>query len=512
MNPADQRAVIDFLSRPEAYGPGAEPVERIDTHGAVVFLAGDRAYKLKRAVKYSYLDYSTPEKRRDSCVAELALNRRTAPELYLAVEPVIRDEAGDLRVGGPGEAADWLVVMRRFDQDTLFDRLAERGRLDRRLILALADRIVAFHAIAEPTPGFGGRDGMRAVLQSDIENLRLGVPAAFDRPAVDAAAAECTAALERLGPLIDRRRDDGKVRRCHGDLHLRNICLIDGVPTLFDCIEFNDRIACIDVLYDLAFLLMDLDHRDLPALSNAVLNRYFDLAAEAESDLALLPLFLALRAEIRAHVGVAAAAAQPDPAKAAQQIEAARGYLVAALAYLRPTRPRLVAIGGLSGTGKSTLAYGLAPTLDRPLGARVLRTDVLRKRLAGVTPETRLPDSAYSRDMTVRVYAALYDAAAAALATGRPVIVDAVFADPAERSAVAEVAARASMPFTGLWLEAPAEVLEARIAARSGDASDATIAVLRRQLGYDLGRIDWTPIDVSGDVEASLKQARAALP
>jgi aminoglycoside phosphotransferase family enzyme/predicted kinase len=511
MDPADQHAVIDFLSRPAAYGPAAGPVERIDTHGAVVFLVGERAYKLKRAVKYSYLDYSTAEKRRQSCVAELALNRRTAPELYLSAEPVVRDAAGGLRIGGEGAAVDWLVVMRRFDEDTLFDRLAERGRLDRRLILALADRIVAFHAIAEPTPGFGGRDGMRVVLESDIENLRLGVPAAFNRPAVDAVAAECTAALDRLGLLVDRRRDAGKVRRCHGDLHLRNICLIDGVPTLFDCIEFNERIACIDVLYDLAFLLMDLDHRGLSALVNAVLNRYFDLAGEAEGDLAAIPLFLALRAEIRAHVGVAAAAAQPDPAKAAQQIEAARGYLAASLAYLRPATPRLIAIGGLSGTGKSTLAYGLAPTVGRPPGARVLRTDVLRKRLAGVAPETRLPDSAYGSDMTVRVYAALYAAAGEALAAGRPVIADAVFADPAERAAIAEVAARAGVAFTGLWLEAPPEVLEARIAARSGDASDATVAVLRRQLGYDLGRIGWTRIDVGGDAEASLKQTRAAL-
>jgi len=293
---------------------------------------------------------------------------------------------------------------------------------------------------------------------------------------------------------------------------LRNICLVDGVPTLFDCIEFNDRIACIDVLYDLAFLLMDLDHRGLSALANAVLNRYFDLAGEAEGDLAPLPLFLALRAEIRAHVGVAAAAAQPDEAKAAQQIEAARGYLVAALAYLRPATPRLIAIGGLSGTGKSTLAYGLAPTVGRPPGARVLRTDVLRKRLAGVAPETRLPDSAYGSDMTVRVYAALYAAAGEALAAGRPVIADAVFADPVERAAIAEVAARAGVPFTGLWLDAPPEVLEARVAARSGDASDATVAVLRRQLGYDIGRIDWTRVDASGDVQTSLKQMEAALP
>src|SRR5690606_6736132 len=158
--------------------------------------------------------------------------------------------------------------------------------------------------------------------------------------------------------------------------------------------------------YDLAFLLMDLDHHRLRGLSNTVLNRYFDLAGEAEGDLAMVPFCVAQRAMIRAHVGIAAAAAQGDRARAAQQIELARGYLVAAFGYLRPPEPRLVAIGGLSGTGKSTLAHGLAPELRGPVGARVLRSDVLRKRLAGVPPETRLPASAYSRESAAQVYAA----------------------------------------------------------------------------------------------------------
>lgn len=506
----DQSEVIEFLSRPETYGQ-TSPVERVETHGAVVFLTADRAYKLKRAVKYSYLDYSTVELRRRFSMAELALNRRTAPELYLAVEAVTRRAEGGLDLGGTGEPVDWLVVMKRFDEDTLFDRLAMRGALDRRMIIALTDRIVAFHRDAEATPEFGGHAAMRQVLLEDIANLQRGVPDAFNQPAVDAVAAESTAALNRLKGLVDHRRAAGKVRRCHGDLHLRNICLIADVPTLFDAIEFNDRIACIDVLYDLAFLLMDLDHHRLPVLSNAVLNRYFDLAGEAEGDLAMVPFCVAQRAMIRAHVGIAAAAAQSDHARASQQIDLARGYLVAALAYLRPAEPRLVAVGGLSGTGKSTLAHGLAPELRGPVGARVLRSDVLRKRLAGVAPETRLPASAYGRESSARVYAALCAAARDALAAGFPVIVDAVFADPAERAAVAAVAAELGVPFTGLWLEAPPELLAERIAARRGDASDATVDVLHQQLGYDLGPLDWTRIDVSGDQRTVLKRAAAAL-
>ena len=512
MGSTDQNEVIAFLSSATAYGPAAGPVERIDTHGAVVFLVGERAYKLKRAVRYSYLDYSTVERRRQACEAELTLNRRTAPQLYLAVERVTRSPDGSLVLGGAGDAVDWLVVMRRFDEETLFDRLVEQGGLDRRLVAALADRIVAFHAAAEPVGGFGGRDGMRAVLDGDVTNLRRGVPQVFNQPAVEALAHEAGAALDRLAPVLDRRRDEGKVRRCHGDLHLRNICLVDGVPTLFDCIEFNDRISCIDVLYDLAFLLMDLDHRGRGDLANAVANRYVDLAGEAEGDLAVLPLFLALRAEIRAHVAVAAAASQPDAAKAGREVEAARGYLVKALAYLRPAAPRLVAVGGLSGTGKSTLAHGLAPDLGNAPGARVLRSDMLRKRLAGVAPETRLPDAAYGHGTAERVYAALYAAVAEALSAGRTVVADAVFADPAERAAIAGVAAAVGAPFTGLWLEASPDVLAARIAARTGDASDATVEVLRRQLGYALGPLDWIRIDAGGEAQDTLTRARAALP
>lgn len=505
-----QGEIIAFLEQPAAYGPGVDRVERIDTHGAVVFLAGERAYKLKRAVRFSYLDYSTLEARRRHCEAELALNRRTAPELYLAVEPVVRTGRG-FRIGGAGEVADWLVVMRRFDQETLFDRLADRGALDRRLVLSLADRVAAFHSAAEPAPGFGGRAAVAEVLHGDVDNLLRGVPDAFGRADVDAFAAGSAAALRRIGELLDRRRDAGQVRRCHGDLHLRNICLVDGVPTLFDCIEFSDRIACIDVLYDLAFLLMDLDRRALRAEANAVLNRYFDLSGEDGLALGLLPQFLSQRAAIRAHVGVAAAAAQTKEKAARRQIEAARGYLEAALGYLRPARPRLVAIGGFSGTGKSTLAYGLAPGMEAPVGARVLRSDVIRKRLAGVGPEERLPTDAYTQSAAAQVYAELGRQAAAALAAGHAVVADAVFAKPEERQAIAAVARAAGVPFAGIWLEAPAAVLEARVAARRGDASDATVEVLRRQLGFDLGDLDWRRVDVRGDPESCLAAARAAL-
>jgi hypothetical protein len=505
MSEQDQAAVIAFLADPVSYGGDA--VARIDTHASVVFLVRDRAYKLKRAVRFSYLDYSTPELREQACRAELALNRRTAAELYEEVCPILRAADGRLTLGGSGTAIDWVVVMRRFDQETLFDRMAVRGQLSRALMLDLAEQIARFHAAAEIDVESGGAVGMAATTASDTRNLRAAVPATFDATDVEALIAGTQAELTRLAPLLEARRRAGRVRRCHGDLHLRNICLVAGRPTLFDGVEFNRLISNIDVLYDLAFLLMDLHARGLDALGNEVFNRYFDLQDESDG-LAALPLFLAIRAAVRAHVGAAAAGQQTKADAQARMREEARRYLAHAAGLLKPRPARLLAIGGLSGTGKSTVAYGLAPELGGVPGARVLRSDVIRKRLFGAALTDRLPPSAYSAEMGQRVFQRMREEAAAALAGGRSVVTDAVYARRVERDAIAAVAAKAGVPFVGLWLDAPAEALAARIASRRGDASDATTAVLQQQLAYDLGTIDWHRIDASGPSGAVIDAAR----
>ena len=505
MSEQDQAAVIAFLADPASHGGAA--VVRIDTHASIVFLAGERAYKLKRAVRFSYLDYSTPTLRERACRAELALNRRTAPELYEEVCPIARAPDGRLALGGPGTAVDWVVVMRRFDQDTLFDRMADRGQLSSTLMFDLAAQIARFHAAAEIDQESGGAAGMAATTASDARNLRAAAPATLDTADVEALIAATQEALARVAPLLEARRRAGKVRHCHGDLHLRNICLVAGHPTLFDGVEFNPLISNIDVLYDLAFLLMDLHVRGLDFLGNAVFNRYLDLQDESNG-LAALPLFLSVRAAVRAHVSAAAVQQQAQADAQARTREQARRYLAHASDLLKPRPPRLFAIGGLSGTGKSTVAYGLAPELGGVPGARVLRSDVMRKRLFGAALTDRLPSSAYSGEVGQRVFQRIREEAAAALAAGRSVVTDAVYARPAERDALAAVAARARVPFVGLWLEAPAETLAARIAARCGDASDATAAVLRQQLSYDLGHIDWHRIDAGGPAHAVIDAAR----
>ena len=510
----DQRDVIGFLSRPETYGlsAGTAAVETIETHISVVFLAGDRVFKLKRAVQYPYLDFSTPARRHAACEAELVLNRRTARDLYLCVRKVARVADGTLALDGPGPAMDWVVEMRRFDQDALFDRMAARGALTPALMRDLADVVAAFHGRAESSVAQGGARGVADLIgANDDAFLSLDAPPIADEATLTALRDGCYLRLGQVAALLDRRRAEGRVRRCHGDLHLRNICLHDGRPVPFDCIEFSDAIATTDTAYDLAFLLMDLCHRGLRDLASVVLNRYLDVTGD-ETCLAAMPLFMAIRAAIRAHVTAAAAAAERDATAARRRAEA-RSYVDLALGFLKApaAAPCLVAIGGLSGTGKSTLAAALAPRLGGPApGARVLRSDVIRKRLWGVAPETRLPPAAYDPAMTRKVYAAQRALAAAALTAGYAAVADAVFARPDERTAIEDAARAAGAPFQGIWLAAASrDALAARLDARAGDASDATAETAALQAGYDLGRIAWPAIDAGGSAGATL---RAALP
>ncbi|MGQ9371390.1 bifunctional aminoglycoside phosphotransferase/ATP-binding protein [Azospirillum sp. A39] len=503
----DQSAVLTFLADPATHG--GRPVERIDTHGAVVFLAGGRALKLKRAVRFPYMDFSTRERRRAACEAEVALNRRTAPELYRGVEPVVRRADGTLALGGSGDPLDWVVVMRRFDGDLLFDRLAARQGLTPELMRRLADAVAAFHGAAAPRRDGGGAAAMTAVVDGNLGEL-AGRPDLFDAAAVARLAERSRAALARHAARLDARRDGGRVRHCHGDLHLRNIVLDDGRPTLFDGIEFDESLAVVDVFYDLAFLLMDLDQRGLRHLGNAVLNRYVEDTGDLEG-LALLPLFLSVRAAVRAKVDAAAAAAQADAERAAALRRDAVAYLEHALAALDPPPPLLVAVGGLSGTGKTTLARGLAPALGPAPGALVLRSDVIRKRLLGAAETARLPAEAYVPAATAGVYGEIARCAAVALAAGHAVVADAVYARPEERQAIEAVAAAAGVPFRGVWLEAPVPVRVGRVSGRSADASDATADVARRQEGYDVGVVAWARVAAAGDPAAVLAAARETL-
>jgi hypothetical protein len=506
----DQRDVIAFLKHPSSYRPGVDRVEVIETHASLVFIAGERVFKLKRAVAYPYLDFSTVGLRRRACEAELVLNRRTAPALYEEVRGLFRGADGAVSFAPNGEALDWVVVMRRFDQALLFDALAEMGRLDRHVMDQLADHIAEFHASAEQHLDHGGAAEMAELAEVQYRCLAAPSRAGFSPDRVQNIRKKWQERVADLAELLDRRRAAGKVRHCHGDLHLRNICLLDGKPTLFDCLEFDEALASIDILYDLAFLLMDLEHRGLGHFANRVFNRYLD-RSEEDDGIAEMPFFLSLRAAIRGHVTATSLERAARPAAGAKMACDARRYLDLAERFLQPRPCRLIAIGGLSGSGKSTLSAGLAPELGLRPGARVLRSDVTRKLLLGVDPEERLPATAYSREISARVYDALCRKAAVGLAAGYTVVIDAVALTARERSSFAEVARAAGLPFSGIWLEARPEAMANRIRGRVRDASDASPEILAEQLRHDTGNIDWARIDAGGRPEDCLAAVRRAV-
>lgn len=495
MRDSSQQAVLDFLAAPAAHG-GAS-VTRIDTHAASVFLAGPRVLKIKRAVRFPFLDFSTLDRRKAACEAELAVNRAYAPALYKRVVPVTREADGSLALGGDGEVVEWAVEMARFDETATLDRLAGRGGIDQRLADALGRAVADAHAKAAPVAGFGFTDALAGIVAQNDSELRHK-PTLFPPDEVAALTQATRAALARVRALLDARERDGLVRRCHGDLHLGNIALIGGAPVLFDAIEFDDRIATADVVYDLAFLLMDLIERGLEGAASVVLNRYLSESGRLSDldALAALPLFLSVRAAIRAKVGTA------HPAQA-------RDYFALARRLIAPPPPQLVAIGGLSGTGKSVLARALAAHVPPLPGAVVLRSDVERKRLCGVGETEHLPPDAYSADMTARVYAVIAEKARRVLAAGHSAIADAVYARADERTAIA--AAAGGAPFHGLFLTAGLDTRVDRVGARQADASDADADVARQQEHYDLGRLDWTAVDASGTADATLARALAAL-
>ena len=504
----DQTAVVEFLTSPDTHG--GEPVEKVETHASIVFLAGRRAWKLKRAVRYDYLDFSTADRRRAMCEAELRLNQRTAPSLYHHVVAVTREAGGSLALGGTGVAVDWVLEMSRFDQDELLDRLAARERLEVELMRPLAVAIARLHAGAARRTDHGGRAGMTWVVDGNDADFASQPARVFDVDDCRRVGADARAEIERRGSLLEARRAAGFVRECHGDLHLRNIVRLDGVPTLFDGVEFNDEISCVDVMYDLAFLLMDLWRRGLPAHANAVLNGYLAETADVEA-LALLPLFLSCRAAVRAKTGAASAALTADPGRREEHLRSAREYLAMAQMLLHPPPAHIVAIGGLSGTGKSTVALALAPILGAVPGAIVVRTDEVRKRLCGAGPLDRLGSEGYTQAMSQRVYAAAFEQAAGIVGTGHTAVVDAVFARPPDRLEVERVAAQAGVPFTGLWLDARLETLVGRVQARRGDPSDADAAVVRQQSADGVGDVAWHRVNAEADPVTMTGEARGVV-
>lgn len=493
----DQAEVIEFLGAPSTYGLN-EDVVRVDTHGAAVFLAGKDAYKIKRAVRFPFMDFSTLEKRRQACESEVRVNHANAPDIYLGVLPIVR-QAGSLALGGPGEVVEWAVHMRRFDERQTCDHVADQGGLTLALTERLADAIVQSQVRAQERGGTDSAGDLRAIIDGNQGSLDE-TPDLFEPTRVSSLTKDSRRVLERVAPLLAGRSKAGFVRRCHGDLHLRNLVLRGETPTLFDALEFDESLATIDVLYDFAFLLMDLLERGLALQANHLFNRYLVAWRDERqlAGLAALPLFISVRAAIRAKV-IAAGLAHLTESRRPTATATAQRYFELAESALVPVAPCLVAIGGLSGTGKSTLAAHLAPLLGCVPGAVHLRSDVERKQLSGVGEYERLPPEAYDRHSSDVVYGILRHKADVTIRSGYSVIVDAVHLHSGERDAVRELAVRLNAGFVGLWLEAPLPELVSRVGRRVHDASDARAETVGWQAERGTGAIDWQRIDAGAD-------------
>lgn len=486
--PPEQEEVAAFLR-------GLAGREPIETHISAVFVGADTVFKLKKAVRLPFLDFSTLEARERFARRELALNRPAAPELYRDVVPVVRQPDGRLALGGPGEPVDWVLRMAPVADGDFLDEVAARGALTPALLDRVADAVAAYHRALPPRFDIDQAAALRRIADGNVTSaLAAGLPAepiaTWHRRAV--------AAVDARAGLFAGRAAAGKVRRGHGDLHLGNLCLWRGAPVLFDALEFDEALATLDVGYDLAFLLMDLQHRLGRAAANRVLNRYLGRTGDWQLAGGLMP-WLSVRAMVRAHIE----AARGGAGEAAAYLRAAADYLVPALAMV-------VAIGGLPGVGKTTLARALAPELGPAPGAVVVRSDEIRKRLHGLAPEARAPVWSYGPAMNALVGTELVRAGCLLAVHGHSAVIDATFLEPADRRRSEHAVAAAGARFHGLWLHAPLAELEARIAARVDDASDATAAVLRRAAAHEPGARDWLAVDAR-DPAAALAEARRAL-
>ncbi len=464
----------------------------VETHISLVFLGLATAWKLKKAVRLPFLDFSTLATRRQLLHRELALNAPMAPGLYQDVVAVAPGVEGGLDFFPDHPAPlDWVLRMARVPAADFLDAVAARGDLTPALQDALGDAVAAFHAGLAPVHGVGA---VAALIRVAAGNVVAAREAGLPGEVIDSWHSALLAALDRARPALEAREAAGLVRRAHGDLHLGNLCLWQGRPVPFDALEFDEALATIDLGYDLAFLLMDLDQRVGRPAANRVMNRYLARTGDHGLVVALAP-FLSLRAMVRAHVEARLERQPQGGGRAASGT--ADLYLAAARAYLRPAPPAVVAVGGLPGAGKSTLARALAPFLGAAPGAVVLRSDEIRKRQHGVAPETRLGSDAYSPEASRAVFAELAATAGAIAAAGHSVVADATFMAAADRAAIAAAAAASGCPFLGVWLQVPPAVLRGRVAGRSLDASDATVEVVDRAVAADPGAGDWLAVDAT---------------
>ncbi|WP_044874109.1 AAA family ATPase [Pseudomonas sp. LFM046] len=515
------QSLIAALQNPALYSHPVDGFQVIETHISWVLLTGSYVYKIKKPVNFGFLDFTSLDSRRHFCGEELRLNQRLTRDLYLEVLPITGSPEAP-QIGGEGPAIEYVLKMRQFPQENLLSALQARGELTPAHVDALAGQIASFH-LAAPRVAMdhplGTPDAVMMPVRQNFEQIRPMLDDKADLPQLDALEAWAESSFERLKPLLARRKQEGFIRECHGDIHLGNATLIDGQVVLFDCIEFNEPFRFTDVYADIAFIAMDLEDRGLKSLSRRLVNQYLEQTGDYEG-LELLNFYKAYRAMVRAKIALFSLAHQTDAVQKAATIRQYRNYAGLAESYSAIPSPFLAITHGVSASGKSHVALRLVEAF----GAIRLRSDVERKRLFGEQQADAegLQSGIYSQDASAATYQHLSQLASAVLRAGFPVVIDATFLKQVQRQAARKVAEETATPFLILDCHAPEAVIEAWLAQRQaegGDPSDATLEVVRAQLAsreaLDAGeqaqskRID---TDQEASLDSLVEQIRAHLP
>ncbi|ARV62917.1 adenylyl-sulfate kinase [Nostocales cyanobacterium HT-58-2] len=458
-----------------------EPIQLVQTHISYVLLTGDYAYKVKKPLNFGFLDYSTLEKRQHFCQEELRLNQRGAAELYLEVFPVTLI-GEQYQLGGTGEPVEYVLKMLQFPNETLFNKMFEQGQLNEALVEELGRVVAQYHTTKTVTNdyirSFGEVEQVRAAFDENYEQTEKYIGGPQTREQFEETKQSTDKFFADRRELFHSRIQNNHIRECHGDLHLGNICLWKDKIWLFDCIEFNEPFRFVDVMFDIAYAVMDLEGQQRPDLSNAYLNTYLEQTGDWEG-LQVLPIYLSRQSYVRAKVTSFLLDDPGVPSSVKEEMaKKAANYYKLAWEYTKPRQGRLILMSGVSGSGKSTTAR----YLGRQLGAIHIRSDAVRKHLAGIPLLERGGDDLYTAEMTEKTYARLLKLGILLAKEGYVVILDAKYDRQQLRQEAIVQAQEHQLPLQIVSCAAPLEVLQQRLDNRTGDIADATASLLKSQL------------------------------
>ncbi len=478
--PESKNALIEAMQQADFYPHAVDRITMLQTHAAWVFLTGEFAYKLKKPVDFGFLDFSTLAKRQYFCAEELRLNQRLAADLYLEVLPISEDSNGCFSLGDSNNICDYCLKMRQFPQSDLLGERLQKNCFHPQWMDALAENIACFHAQSGASADarhYGQKNILQQHIHASLDVAAQHLDRVIGKSALQELRQRSKMQIEQHAKLFGKRIAAGRIRDCHGDLHLGNIALLHGQPLVFDCIEFNAEYRIIDTLNDAAFLIMDCQARGHPELAFRFLSRYLEFSGDY-AGIPLLPLFLCYRAGVRGKVAcLLADDADIEKSERQNKLDEAAHYFALAGKCLEKEKPHLFAIGGLSGSGKSHLALQACGIET----AVIIRSDATRKRIAKQHPDTPL----YSDMMSEYTYQSMFTSAKQLIEAGFSVILDATFLKYEYRQQARHIAAQTGVNFSMFWLDVPEKTLRrniARRASKENDISDADLAVLTRQL------------------------------